>query len=498
MARKIDVRHKMSLEDYSTLANLSSAVRDLTEEARVLSPRLRDRTIWMISSTAQGGGVAEMLPPQISILRELGISVEWLVIEPTVPDFFPLTKRIHNLLHGSGDPELGSAERELYDAVSRECADDIEPLIGRDDVLIVHDPQPLGAGALLKERLGVAAIWRCHIGLDEHTPETGAAWSFLRPYAEAYDHSVFSVPEYIPPFLAGHATIIHPAIDPLSHKNRDLSIHKLIGILCDSDLMRPHGPLMKPLFEEPARRLQPDGSWKPATAPADIGLVYRPIVTQVSRWDRLKGFAPLLQGFRQLKEELPRRRGLADLHHRTVASARLVLAGPDPAAVADDPEATAVLDELAGLYLDLPPDLEEAVVLLALPMTSIKQNALMVNSLQRCSTLVVQNSLREGFGLTATEAMWKQVAVLTSGAAGLRQQVRDEIDGRIVWDASDPAAIATVLDEMLADEKKRERWGRTAQRRVYDNFLIFPQIRSWLETIIFVLNGRYASRAPSS
>jgi trehalose synthase len=483
MVRPAEPAHHLTLDDYGAMAALASAVQELRAEARQLAPQLEGRTVWVVNSTAQGGGVAEMLPAQISLLRELGVSVEWLVMAPERTEFFALTKRIHNLLHGEGDPELGAAERELYERVSREVAANLKVRVRPGDLLVVHDPQPLGAGAILRQEMEVHALWRCHIGLDEHLPQTSAAWRFLRPYAEAYDHAVFSAPEYIPPFLAGRAAILYPAIDPLSHKNRELSVHKLVGILCNAGLQQPHGPVVMPPFPEPARRLAPDGSWRPATEPQDIGLLFWPVVTQISRWDRLKGFAPLLEGFRALK------RGIADggpepRERRVLETVRLVLAGPDPASVADDPEAKEVLDDLARTYASLEPALQADVALLSLPMGSVKYNALMVNALQRCSTVVVQNSIREGFGLTATEAMWKQRPVLASGAAaGLRQQVRDGLDGRLVHDPEDAEALAATLREMLLDRHAQEAWGRTGQRRVYEDFLIFPQLRRWLELL---------------
>jgi trehalose synthase len=483
MARIVEPDWHLTLDDYAAVAQLASSVTELQAEARRLAPRLDGRTVWMINSTAQGGGVAEMLPTQVALLRELGLDVRWAVIESKEPRFFTLTKHIHNLIHGEGEPRITEADCDIYDAVSVENAESLREFVGDNAILVVHDPQPLGAGALLKQTLEVPAIWRCHIGLDEQLPATSKAWRFLEPFALEYDRAVFSAPEYIPGYLAGRASVIHPALDPLSHKNRPLSIHKLVGILCNAALLEPEEPVITPPFPEPARRLQPDGEWAEATHPTDIGLLFRPIVTQVSRWDRLKGFAPLLHAFVLLKQQLAGRSGLEDRHRRTLENARLVLAGPDPASVQDDPEATAVLEEICSHYLALAPELQQDIAILSLPMGSRKHNALMVNALQRCSTIVVQNSLREGFGLTATEAMWKANAVLGSRAVGLRQQIRDGMDGRLVSSPEDPEEIASVLDEMLADEKVRDQWGRTAEHRAHHEFLIFPQLRRWLELL---------------
>jgi trehalose synthase len=487
MAYVVEPEAGARLEDYAAYAHLAPGVQALRAEAAQLAPKLAGRTIWMVNSTPRGGGVAEMLPAMITLLNDLGVYVRWAVIEAP-PEFFALTKRIHNLVHGTGEPTLSASDRELYDAVSRDNAEALRQLVAPADILIIHDPQPLGAGARLKQATGVTSIWRCHIGLDSHNAATDAAWSFLRTYAAAYDHAVFSAPEYIPAFLTGRTSVIHPAVDPLSDKNRDLGLHKLVGVLCDSALAVPFGPILEPPFEQPARRLQPDGSFAPATSPDDIGLLYRPTIVQVSRWDRLKGFAYLLEAFVRLKSRLRGGTGRAhdSRHRRLLEHVRLVMAGPEAVGVDDDPEAGEVLQELGSAYLALDSGLQQDIALITLPMASRHNNALMVNALQRASSIVVQNSLREGFGLTATEAMWKRLPVVGSRAVGLRHQIRDGLDGRLVSDPTDADTLADVLDELLADGQLRDELGRTAQRRVYDEFLIFLQLRRWLETLVEV------------
>lgn len=479
MVQIVDIHEPLKLEDYESYAFLSQAVHELREEARITAPLLKGRTVWMVNSTAQGGGVAEMLPKMISMLRELGVDVRWEVIGSQRPEFFVLTKRLHNLIHGAGDPELSSDDRDLYEAVSRTNAQQLETLVEPQDLLVIHDPQPLGAGALVKEAVGLPAIWRCHIGLDDRTRETCAAWKFLEPWALKFDHAVFSAPEYIPDFLTGNAHVIHPAIDPLSHKNRELSPHKLQGILCNSALAIEHEPVLTPPFEFPARRLSPSGEWLPAVQAAALGLLYRPSIVQISRWDRLKGYGPLLEGFVRLKAFVERS-DLSDLHRRRLQILRLILGGPDPKSVADDPEGRQVIEELSRQVLALPEKIQKDVALISLPMESRKENALMVNALQRCATIVAQNSIQEGFGLTVTEAMWKRTPVLGSSACGIRQQIRDGIDGRLVRDPEDPEEIARALDEMLEDRMARDHYASNAQRRVHAQFLIFSQLREWL------------------
>jgi trehalose synthase len=491
MVHVVEPRHSVTLADYESIADLSGTVRSLHQEAESRLAGLDGRRLVMVNSAAQGGGVAELLPPLIGLMRDLGIDAHWLVMETQDASFFRLTKRLHNLIHGIGDPDLGPEDRALYDRVNAENADAIETFLSPGDVLVIHDPQPMGAGAFLRDRMDLAAIWRCHIGLDQETPQTRAAWDFLDPYAGPYDHAVFTAPEYIPKSLAGRSTIIHPAIDPLSHKNRTLKIHELVGILANAALIKPWGPVMTPAFAEPAKRLQADGSWAPATEPEDFGLLFRPIVTQVSRWDRLKGFVPLMEGFVALKLGLEASTNFDEQHRHALQLVRLVLAGPDPASIDDDPEGKEVLGELCAAYTALPPHLQADIAMISLPMSSKTHNALIVNALQRCSDVVAQNSIQEGFGLTVTEAMWKRAAMMGSCAVGIRQQIRPDLDGLLVKNPEDPQEIAEVLDALLKDHAKRDALGRSARQRVHDIFLVFAQVKSWIELLTNTIVTRW-------
>lgn len=482
MIQRIDIGNAPTLDQYGSHLHLAQSVSDLQRAARRDVRRLRGRKIWMINSTAEGGGVAEMLPKVVSVMRGLGLDAEWLVVGSQESAFFRLTKRIHNLLHGTGDPRLTPKDYQLYDRVSREAAAGLATYIGPDDLVIVHDPQPLGTGALLKQQLDVPVVWRCHIGLDTSNPCTEAAWEFLRPWASVYDRAVFTFPEYVPAFLTDRADIISPAIDPLSDKNRELSIRKVAGVLSNARLDGFGSPVLPPPFETPAQRLQADGSFAPAHRPDSIGLLYRPIVTQVSRWDRLKGWVPLLDAFEILKRGRLDGRP-SDAHRQRLDLVRLVLAGPDPAAIQDDPEGLEVFRELCEKWMALPNDVQKDVVLLVLPMASRAVNALMVNALQRCSSVIVQNSFQEGFGLTVTEGMWKRNPILGSHAVGIRNQVRDGVDGRLVEHPEDTAEVARTLDEMLVDPALRGEMAHNGQRRVAERFLIFTQVRSWLTVL---------------
>lgn len=483
MAFVQQVETHVPLGDYAAFAQLVAGVTALRAEAERRVPRLRGRTIWMVNSTASGGGVAELLPTQITMLRELGLDVQWAVIEGPL-EFFAFTKRIHNMIHGAAGAAPNATEQALYESVSLENARALAALVKPADILVVHDPQPLLTGKLLKDQLGVQTIWRCHIGLEEASTHAHTAWEFLRPHICSYDHAVFSLAEYAPEFARERVSIIHPSIDPLTHKNRDLSLHKLVGILSDSCLTVPHWPLFEQPFDATARRLQPDGSFATAVEPDDIGLLARPIITQVSRWDRLKGFVPLLDAFALLKRTAQKRSPSTTRDRRRIDLARLVLAGPDPESIQDDPEGTEVVEELKRKYMALDKGVQADIAILALPMTSRKENALMVNALQRSSDIVVQNSLREGFGLTVTEAMWKHTPILGSArAAGVKLQVRDGVEGRLVSDPEDTDALASLLHEMLASPVRLEEWGRNAHRRVHDDFLIFTELGQWLQLL---------------
>lgn len=484
MIKVIDVKSRNRFKDYEAYVALFSVVKNFRSEAEILVPKLGKRRVWMVNSTDRGGGVAEMLPTMIDLLRQLGLDAKWAVMGTERAAFFPLTKKIHNLIHGSGSPEFTGEERDIYEQVNRECAHELSQLLQAGDIVVIHDPQPMAMAGSLKDKVSVHAIWRCHIGLDERRPQTEAAWRFLEPYFKAYDLSVFSAPEYIPDYQPAKFTVIPPAIDPLSHKNRDLNIHKLVGILTNAGILPTEHTMLTPPFADRVKRLRGDGSFVPLAETGDFGLLSRPIVTQISRWDRLKGFLPLMEGFSYLKKHIDRNHNGSARHKRRLELVRLVLAGPDPDFVKDDPEGQEVLEELKQYYGSLSSDIQQDIALLLLPMPSRKENELIVNALQRCSSVIVQNSLREGFGLTATEAMWKLVPFMGSMACGLRQQVRDRVDGLLITDPEDKIEISEGLNLILAEVKKRQVWAYNAQKRVLDHFLVFNQLSRWLNVFV--------------
>ena len=489
MIEEIQVEEPIQLDDYGTDATLVAAVNELRREAETLVPRLKGRRVWMINSTSSGGGVAEMLPKIVSIMNELGVETRWLVLHSEGEEFFRVTKHIHNMIHGVDGRKLCQRDREILEQGARENFDDLADRLGKEDFLVVHDPQPLSLGAMAAEKLGMPFIWRSHIGVDKANEQSDAAWEFLEPYACMADTAIFSAPEYIPSYLVRKSSVIPPAIDPLSHKNRYLSPIKTMGILCNSGLATAHAPTLFPDFKHLAQRFRADGTFSAAKENGDIGIPYRPLITQVSRWDKLKGWDHLLDAFVLLKERAEDS-SISDRQRRRLEIVRLVMAGPDPASVADDPESREVLDHLCEQYKRLPAKLQDDVALVVLPMDSRKENALMVNVLQRCSTIVVQNSVEEGFGLTAAEALFKRVAFVGTRACGLRQQVRDKMEGRLVSSAENVGELADTLFELLEDSMLRDTYARNGQRRIHDEFLVFKQVERLLETFVKTLDVR--------
>ncbi|MGF1509673.1 MAG: glycosyltransferase [Myxococcota bacterium] len=474
----VPVRPKLGLRDYETYAELRPAVDRLKEAASRAA--LGKRRVVMLNSTARGGGVAEMMPGLLGLFMDLGVDVRWLIISPTEIEFFDLTKRLHNLIHGSDGIDISKGDLDVYERTSQNLAANLTDHLRKEDLVVVHDPQPAGCGALAQRNLGFTAVWRCHIGLDGENEATRKAWSFLLPWLSDYAVNVFSVPSYVPKDLVSRSTIIPPGIDPLGHKNRALSVHKLTGILYSAGLIDSSQPMLYPRFPHLAQRLQPDGTFGSPTEPEDIGLLFRPIVTQVSRWDKLKGWDTLISAFVKLK-----RRHADDPRIRLT---RLVLAGPDPASIQDDPEGQKVFEELARTWSELDADIQKDIAVLSLPMEDQKQNALMVNAIQRCSSVVVQASRREGFGLTVSEALWKAIPVLGTGAAGIRAQLEDGVHGRIVPDPEDAESMSLALMDLLSRPDQRASWGLNGRMRTGQEFLVLSQAQRWL-SLLGRLNG---------
>jgi trehalose synthase len=406
-----------------------------------------------------------MLYSLIAYARGAGIDSRWVVIEGN-PDFFALTKRIHNRLHGSpgdGGP-LGDAEREVYESTAAANADELCELVREGDVVLLHDPQTAG----LVERLrsaGAHVVWRAHIGLDVPSDLAREAWAFLLPYVRQAAAVVFSRQAFVWEGIEDTpVAIIPPSIDPFSAKNQELgddavaSILATAGITADGD---GGAPAFTRRDGSPGRVDRRAELVEDAPVPADA-----PLVTQVSRWDRLKDMAGVLDGFAR--------------HGPAEAGAHLLLVGPDVRAVADDPEGAEVLEEVRARWEALEPDVRSRAHLALLPMDDAEENAAMVNAIQRHSAVVVQKSVAEGFGLTVSEGMWKARPVVASRVGGIGDQIVDGESGLLV-DPRDLEGFGAAVAGLVADRGRAEAIGHAARERVRDAFLGPRHLRQYVD-----------------
>jgi trehalose synthase len=394
--------------------------------------RLGDRTVWNVSSTAAGGGVAEMLQTLVGYVRALGVDTRWTVISGE-PEFFTLTKRLHNRLHGQpGDGgNLGEPERLCYERVTAANAGLLLDRVKPADLVLLHDPQTAGlAGALLEH--GARVVWRCHIGIDTPTDLSRSAWEFLRPYLRRAERYVFSRQQYAPEWLdPSQVRIIPPSIDPLAPKNSDLDGETVRTIV---DRIFRTADVVADLSPTPADRL----------------------VLQVSRWDRLKDMAGVMEGF--ARYVVPGGDGY------------LVLAGPAVHGVTDDPEGAAVYQDCRKQWDNLPAAARQRIALVTLPMDDVEANARMVNALQRQATVITQKSLAEGFGLTVAEGMWKGRATIGSAVGGIRDQIV-EGTGVLLPDPRDLPAFGAAVRRVLDEPGLAERMGQAAHEYVRGHFV---------------------------
>jgi trehalose synthase len=450
----------------------SEWIRGAEQTADHVRTQLRGRTVWNVNSTAVGGGVAEMLPSLLGYVCGMGIDARWLVIGGE-PEFFGVTKRLHHALHGSaGDGRpLGDAEREIYEAVQRHNAPQLLGMVEPGDVVILHDPQTAGLAPYLIEA-GAAVAWRCHIGHDATNEEVDRGWSFLAPYLENVPAYVFSRETYVPPQLdKSRAMVIPPSIDPFSPKNEELSEETIRAILMHVGLVD------RPTAEGAVSFVGADGTVRAVHRQAQIVREGRapswetPLIVQVSRWDPLKDPVGVIDGFRLLVES-----GRA-------GEAELVLAGPDVTAVSDDPEGQLVLASVVEAWHALPQQVRGRVHLAQLPTDDLQENAAMVNALQRHSTVIVQKSLHEGFGLTVTEAMWKGRPVVASAVGGIQDQIEGGISGVLLEDAHDMEAYAGALAGLLADGERAATIGQAARERVRERYLGIRHLMQYAELL---------------
>src|SRR6202795_708163 len=397
------------LDDYQTIVGTAEL-----DELRFLARELKGKTMKMVNSTAVGGGVAEMLNRLVPLLSELEVPTHWDVITGG-NDFFEVTKAFHNALHGTGY-ELTKAAQEIFLTYNEQNR---ERLQFEEEMVVIHDPQPVGL-IRSRDRASVSWVWRCHIDLSN--PDA-RVWEFLRPFVEQYDAAIFSSQSFarqlpIPQYL------FYPCIDPLSEKNKELD-ESFVQKVCD-----------------------------------EFGVDRtRPIVTQVSRFDRLKDPVGVVQAFK-----------LA----RKYVDCQLVLAG---GGASDDPEGAVVLQEVKEVAGDDPD-----IIILDLPPWC----ALEINALQRASTIVVQKSIKEGFGLTVTEALWKRKPTIAGAVGGIPNQVIHKLTGMLVHSVE---GCAYQIRYLLTHPEFAAQLGRNGREHVKENFLMTTNVRRWLLLLQILLRG---------
>jgi trehalose synthase len=375
------------------------------DELRFLARHLRGKTVKMVNSTAVGGGVAEMLNRLVPLLNELEVPTKWEVITGG-NDFFEVTKGFHNALHG-GEYLVTKDVLDIfmmYNEQNRQRMQFVE------DLFVIHDPQPAGL-IRSKGRNRGKWVWRCHIDLSNPHPDV---WGFLRPMIDEYDATIFSSPAFTRQ-LSTPQYLFYPCIDPLSEKNRDLE-ESYVQKVCD-----------------------------------DFGIDRtRPVVTQISRFDRLKDPVGVIQAYKLAKKYV---------------DCQLVLAG---GGATDDPEGAVVLQEVMNEAGEDPD-----IIILNLPPWS----ALEINALQRASTIVIQKSLKEGFGLTVTEGLWKGKPVIAGAVGGIPTQVIHKLTGILVHSVE---GCAYQLRYLLTHPEFAQELGKNGREHVKENFLMTTNVKRWL------------------
>jgi trehalose synthase len=389
-----------TLEQYEPLIGAAASERIAAKADLVRTMRVAH-----ISSTFYGGGVTELLTPLTLMMNATGIETDWHLIQGT-PGFFGCTKKLHNALQGQA-LDFSDAERMIYEQVVFENATRLH--LDDCDAIIVHDPQPLSLITHFADR-EMPWLWQCHVDLSSpYAP----VWSYLRQYIEQYNAAIFSLPEYGQNIQIDQQ-FVTPAIDPFSAKNREMSDREVREFL---------------------------GNYK---IPTD-----RPLVTQISRFDRWKDPMGVIEAFRKARKQV---------------DCTLVLVGNN---ASDDPEGGKILETIEDIA-------DEGIIVLAV------DDPTLVNALQRAAAVVLQKSTREGFGLTVTEAMWKGAAVIGGDVGGIRHQIKDEWNGFLV---STPDQAAARMVQLLKDLGLRKQIGSRAKESVRQKFLMSRLLEDWLDLL---------------
>lgn len=386
----------------------------ILSQLRFLGKKLDGLRVVHVNSTREGGGVAEILEWMPPLMRELGLDASWEVIHGN-HRFFEITKAIHNGLQGQ-PVVLSKEDWNIYQDVNEQNLARLSSSLEDADIVVIHDPQPAGLLNLCPNRKG-KWIWRAHLDISR---PYGPAWNTLRSHVENYDASIFSMRESAWP-LPHPQFLIPPGIDPLSVKNRELVPEEIDCVRAEFGI-------------------DPD----------------RPLLVQISRFDRFKDPLGVIQAYRLVRRE---------------TSVQLVLAGGE---ASDDPEGTVFMEEVTR-DADGDPDIH----ILSLPSDVHRT----INALQRMADIIVQKSTREGFGLTVAEGMWKGKPVIGGDVGGIRLQVQHRHNGFLVNTTEDTADRIRYL---LSHRELLQKMGENARESVKENFLLGRQLRDYLNLFLTI------------
>lgn len=385
------------IEEYIPIVGQS-----IIDDLKLLADRLKGKVVQHVNSTAVGGGVAEILNRMVPLLNELGVNTKWDLIKGGEL-FFEVTKKFHNALHGR-PVEISERDFEIFLETGQK---NIEDLNIYGDLVFIHDPQPIG---LIKKKSGNKWIWRCHIDVSNPNQRV---WKFLTSFIVNYDSAVFSSPNFSQ-ILPIRQFLIPPSIDPLSDKNRELPQEEIDSVLSKYNIIKD-----------------------------------KPIITQISRFDRLKDPLGVIEAYLQVKKYI---------------DCQLILAG---GSAADDPEGVKVLEEVREKASK-----DSDIHVLLLPQDDYE-----VNALQRGSDIIVQKSLKEGFGLTVSEALWKAKPVVASNVGGIPLQIKHKFSG-LLCHSIEGAAFA--IKQLLNSPEYAKKLGENGREHIKNNFLLTRHLRDYM------------------